>query len=158
MPTNTLKYFNKFSDMLILEIPIQNAILEDAAAAYPDECCGFLFGTESENERMVSEIMMVDNAKEGDKRRRFEISPRDYLRAENYARKTGQQLLGVYHSHPNHPAIPSEHDRVAAQPYFSYVIASYYERGRTQILSWRLNEEHQFEPELFTEQTLVSSI
>lgn len=137
--------------MLILDPSIQNAVLEDAASAFPDECCGFLFGTESGEGRIITEIMVVDNAKDGDKRRRFEISPRDYLRAERHARETGRQLLGVYHSHPSHPAIPSEHDRVAAQPYFSYVIASYYERGRTQILSWRLNDEHQFEPEPFTD-------
>jgi proteasome lid subunit RPN8/RPN11 len=56
-------------------------------------------------------------------------------------------LLGIYHSHPNHPAIPSEHDRVAAQPWFSYVIISVLERKIGPVRSWRLNEETQFEEE-----------
>jgi proteasome lid subunit RPN8/RPN11 len=53
--------------------------------------------------------------------------------------------LGIYHSHPNHPAIPSEHDRVAAQPYFSYVIISAMQGNIDHIRSWRLNEASQFE-------------
>ena len=61
-------------------------LVEDAVNTFPDECCGFLFGTEDEEEnRTISEILVVDNAKEGDKTRRFEISPLDYLKAEQFA-------------------------------------------------------------------------
>ena len=133
--------------MLILEPSVYEGIVQDAGNAFPDECCGFLFGREEPDVRIITEILVVVNAKEGDKRRRFEISARDYLRAEKYALEQNLQLLGVYHSHPNHPAIPSEHDRVAAQPFFSYVIISYFEEGNRELLSWRLNEEHQFEAE-----------
>lgn len=139
--------------MVILEPHIRHLVLEDALQAFPDECCGFLFGIETGDKRYISDILVVDNAKEGDKRRRFEISPRDYLRAEQYALEKNLSLLSVYHSHPNHPAIPSEHDRVAAQPYFSYLIASVYERGRNDLLSWRLNDEHWFEHEEILELT-----
>ena len=125
----------------------RSQMIEDALRTFPDECCGFMFGSETEELRIISAITVVDNSKEGDKRRRFEIKPSDYLRAERYADENGLTLLGIYHSHPNHPSIPSEHDRVAAQPYFSYVIVSNYERQFRSLQSWQLNERSQFEEE-----------
>ncbi|MBL7805099.1 MAG: M67 family metallopeptidase [Saprospiraceae bacterium] len=137
--------------MLMIEPNTHHKILEDARLTFPDECCGFLFGTEEGDTRIVTDMLIVDNSLHGDKRRRFEISPRDYLRAEQYAIDNKLHLLGVYHSHPGSPAIPSETDRQAAQPYFSYVIVSVYERGRSNVLSWRLNNDHQFEEEKILE-------
>ncbi len=126
-------------------------MLEHAQRIFPDECCGFLFGIEdSDGNREIKEILEVDNSKAGDKRRRFEISPRDYLRAEKYAIEHDQPLLGIYHSHPGHPAIPSEHDRVAAQPYFSYIIVSVIQGKTDHIRSWRLGEDFRFEEEDLT--------
>lgn len=134
--------------MITIQPIARDLILKDAVQAFPDECCGFLFGEEdSEGNRTISDIQVVNNAKEGDKRRRFEIAPLDYMQAEQYAEENNQLLLGVYHSHPNHPAIPSEHDRVAAQPWFSYVIISVLEGKIGPVRSWRLNDEVQFEEE-----------
>lgn len=133
--------------MVQLELDIEALLLDDARQAFPNECCGFLFGFEAGENRILTDILVVNNSKDGDKRRRFEIAPIDYLKAERYADEKGLALLGVYHSHPNHPAIPSEHDRVAAQPYFSYVIVSVYEKGRTDIRSWRLDDNRQFDEE-----------
>ena len=121
-------------------------ITQDAVKSFPDECCGFLYGRE-DRDRIITDALVVNNSKDGDKRRRFEISAKDYLQAERHAEKNGLQLLGVYHSHPNHPAIPSEHDRVAAQPYFSYIIISVHGDSIDHIRSWRLNEAFQFEEE-----------
>ena len=125
----------------------RSQMIEDAIRTFPDECCGFMFGSETDELRTISAITVVDNSKEGDKRRRFEIKASDYLCAERYADENGLALLGIYHSHPNHPSIPSEHDRVAAQPYFSYVIVSVYERQFRSLQSWQLNEQSQFEEE-----------
>ncbi|MDF2192174.1 M67 family metallopeptidase [Paraflavitalea sp. CAU 1676] len=123
-------------------------MLQDAVQAFPDECCGFLFGEEdAAGNRTISNIQVVINAKEGDKRRRFVIAPLDYMKAEQFAEEQNLLLLGVYHSHPNHPAIPSEHDRVAAQPFFSYVIISVLEGRVGPIRSWRLNDDSQFDEE-----------
>ena len=134
--------------MIAIEPSAKELMIEDAVKTVPDECCGFFYGQENENgNRIVSDILIVDNAKEGDKRRRFEISAQDYMKAERYALKNNLELLGVYHSHPNHPAIPSEHDRIAAQPYFSYIIISIINNEFNHLRSWRLNDEGQFEEE-----------
>jgi proteasome lid subunit RPN8/RPN11 len=134
--------------MITVQHEAKELMLKDAVQAFPDECCGFLFGQEDVGgNRVISAIQVVNNAKEGDKRRRFVIAPLDYIKAEQYADDHQFTLLGVYHSHPNHPAIPSEHDRVAAQPFFSYIIISVLEGKIGPVRSWRLNEEAQFEEE-----------
>lgn len=132
--------------MLFIQNGPKKEMIADAVQAFPDECCGFLFGREAED-RVITRITVVQNAKEGDKRRRFEIAAADYLAAERYAEENKLSLLGVYHSHPNHPAIPSEHDRQAAQPYFSYIILSVIDGQHAGTRSWRLNEQQQFEEE-----------
>ena len=133
--------------MLNIEQTPLDEMIKDAVRTFPDECCGFLLGKEENNIRTIIKIQVVDNAKEGDKRKRFIISAKDYLKAELFADENNLQLIGVYHSHPNHPAIPSEHDRVAAQPYFSYIILSVMNNEFDHIRSWRLNEQQQFEEE-----------
>lgn len=132
--------------LTVEQIPL-NEMIRDAERTFPDECCGFLFGNTENGNRSIIKIQVVDNAKEGDKKRRFVISARDYMRAEQFAEINSLELLGVYHSHPGHPAIPSEHDRVAAQPYFSYIILSVLNSAFDHIRSWQLNEESQFEEE-----------
>ena len=100
--------------MISIQQQAKEIMIEDAIGSYPDECCGFFYGTEDrKGNRVITHVLVVNNSKEGDKKKRFEISPKDYLKAERFADEQGLQLLGVYHSHPNHPAIPSEHDRVA---------------------------------------------
>ncbi len=133
--------------MIKINSTIHRFLTDDALRTFPDECCGFLVGTETGEERVVEEIIVVNNAKDGDKRRRFEITPLDYLKAERAADEKNLLLLGVYHSHPNHPSVPSEHDRVVAQPYFSYVIVAVRENEFVSLQSWRLNDASQFEEE-----------
>ena len=132
--------------MIIIEPRVRQLMIEDAVSTFPDECCGFLFGREEhDGTRILVDILAVDNSKEGDKRRRFEISPLDYMTAEQHALDHDWTLLGIYHSHPKHPAVPSEHDRVAAQPFFSYVIVSVLEKEVITLRSWVLNDDRQFE-------------
>lgn len=129
---------------LKIEPTAMEAMIEDAVQAYPDECCGFVYGLENGKERQVVQSQAVHNAKEGDKRRRFEIAPGDYMQAEQWADEYGLQLLGVYHSHPDHLPVPSETDRLAAQPYFSYLILSVSEKQFAGLRSWQLNDEQKF--------------
>jgi proteasome lid subunit RPN8/RPN11 len=92
----------------------------------------------------VTGFIPAINAATTDRERQFIITPTEYLRAEETAVWQGLLLLGIYHSHPDHPAIPSERDRVAAQPYFSYLIVSLMGQRFNGVRSWRLNHVDQF--------------
>jgi proteasome lid subunit RPN8/RPN11 len=156
MQTSIAKSSKKFYSMLLIEQKPLDEMYQDALQSFPDECCGFFFGKELEEERIITNVLIVHNSKEGDKRRRFEISPKDYLNAERFADENDLQLIGVYHSHPNHPAIPSEHDRIAAQPYFSYIIISVKENEIAETRSWQLNDDFHFEEETIENQFIIN--
>lgn len=144
-----------------LELKLQgkplNTVVKDAIEQYPYECCGFLYGKAKDGSRDVSEAVPVRNRNEENKGRRFEVSPADYMRAEQYADENGLELLGVYHSHPDHPARPSEFDRKKALPWFSYVIVSVGAGEKKDITSWRLNADHHFLEEKLTGRQGASS-
>ncbi len=123
-------------------------MLLHAEETFPFECCGFFYGHENANgEREIIEARPVANSKKGDQRRRFEISAFDYLTAEQYADANALTLLGLYHSHPNHPAKPSIHDLKQAVPYFSYVIISVMEGKSEEVTSWQLDDNNAFQQE-----------
>ena len=115
----------------------------DALERFPNECCGFFFGEDGDN-RTVTHVMKVNNSKEGDQRRRFAISPVDYMKAEAFADEQRVQLLGIYHSHPLHPAWPSVHDREQAMPWFSYIIIGVQPDQITRVNSFQLNDDRLF--------------
>jgi proteasome lid subunit RPN8/RPN11 len=128
--------------------PIAEQVMSfHAEQDFPNECVGFFYGQDTPEGRRISLAKPIANSKEGDQRRRFEVSPIDYMKAEQYALLNDLTLLGVYHSHPQHPAIPSEHDLKQAVPFFSYVILSVMEGKADHIRSWRLTEEGSFEEE-----------
>ncbi len=129
----------------IAEAALKNMI-NDLEEAYPDEGCGFLYGKDGDIRNIV-EAKKVVNSKDGDKRRRFEVKPTDYMKAEMYADENNLKLVGIYHSHPNHPARPSEHDLKQAFPVFSYIIVSVNEGKAGDITSWQLDENGNFEQE-----------
>lgn len=140
---------------LLLSDEVTAYMQNHAEETYPNECCGFFFG-EGGEERIVTHIQRVTNAKEGDQRRRFRIDPKDYQEAEAYADENDLSFLGIYHSHPDHPAEPSEHDRKVAMPFFSYIILSVQGGETADIRSWRLNDERLFEEEQVETQQLIN--
>jgi proteasome lid subunit RPN8/RPN11 len=132
---------------------VMDAISKHGEEAFPNECCGFLFGDENDG-RFINLSTRVENSKEGNQRRRFEISPINYLKAERFALENNTTLLGIYHSHPDHPAIASEHDLEKALPYFSYVIVSILDGKFEDIKSWKLqNEKREFYEEDLVQDT-----
>jgi proteasome lid subunit RPN8/RPN11 len=116
--------------------------------AYPEEGAGFLLGTD-ETLRSVEAILALSNAREDEARHnRYLIEPKDYVKAEIEADRLGLKLIGVFHSHPDHPNHPSEFDRDWAQPFFSYVITSVDSGKAIESKSWRLlGDRSQFEEE-----------
>jgi proteasome lid subunit RPN8/RPN11 len=106
--------------------------------AYPEEGAGFLIG----NDGKVENILPLDNSREdGARHNRFLITAEDYLKAELAADRLGLSLIGVFHSHPDHPNRPSEYDREWAQPFFSYIITTVNEGKAIESRSWRLLED-----------------
>jgi proteasome lid subunit RPN8/RPN11 len=122
-------------------------IERESAAAYPNECCGIIYGVENEKERLVRSLEPVANVfDEVERYHRFSISPAQLMQAEKSAGSRGELVLGFYHSHPDHPARPSEYDRVHAWPFYSYVIIAVAKGTPDEMTSWLLNEQsEQFE-------------
>ena len=104
---------------------VWEAIRKHGEESYPFECCGFLYGKDGET-RTINNFLRAPNSKEGDQRRRFEISPIDYLKAERFALNNKLDFLGIYHSHPDHPALPSktETDAMAGVPGDKWMLIS----------------------------------
>ena len=133
---------------LLISEEIAGQVRAHAAHAYPHECCGALLGRDGESGREVLQVLPLENRRDDSPENRYALSPDDVRAAERAAGEKGMELLGWYHSHPDHPARPSEFDREHAWPWYSYVIVSVVERRPEQITSWRLADDRaRFEPE-----------
>jgi proteasome lid subunit RPN8/RPN11 len=116
---------------------LADAIRRHGRETYPNECCGALIGLES----VVRHVTPLPNTTEEGARRRFLIRPSDYTFVETEAKRLNQELLGFYHSHPDHPARPSEYDLDHAFPFFWYVIVSV-QNGQPETMTvWRLADD-----------------
>lgn len=110
-----------------LELPsrLAAAIAQHGVRTYPCECCGLLLGRHEGALRVVVDAMPLRNADEDSPRNRFAFDPREHLRAQREARERGLETVGFYHSHPDHPARPSQFDLdQASWPGYSYYIVS----------------------------------
>ena len=124
--------------MLLVPNRLMEQINTHVEKAYPEEGAGFLIGDEGQ----VREILTLSNAREeGARHNRFLFTPEDYLKAEVKAEGLGLNLIGVFHSHPDCPNIPSEYDREWAQPFFSYIITRVDHGKAVNSRSWRLLED-----------------
>ena len=119
-----------------------------ASAGYPRETCGCLLGSRDGDGVRVRRILLGGNLNTERARDRYELDPRDLLRAEDEARARGLDVVGIWHSHPDHPAEPSETDRAGAWEGWSYVIASVSSEGVSSVRSWRLRGARFLEEEI----------
>ncbi|GJM44061.1 MAG: Mov34/MPN/PAD-1 family protein [Gemmatimonadota bacterium] len=127
---------------------VSREIEEHGAATYPNECCGALLGSAQGDRRIVRSTLRIENARADAAHHRFLITDQDYLAAEAHATSAGVSLLGFYHSHPDHPARPSQYDLDHAFPWFSYVILAVANGRPGALTSWRLSEDRtEFLPE-----------
>ena len=118
-----------------------DAIRTHGASTYPNECCGALIGTAEDGLTRVAEVRPLDNVTDEGPRRRFLVSAADYRAAERHASNAGAELVGFYHSHPDHPAEPSQYDLDHAWPNFSYVIVAVGGGAPQALRSWRLRAD-----------------
>jgi proteasome lid subunit RPN8/RPN11 len=124
---------------MVLELKphVDAAIRAHGQETYPNECCGAMIGRDG----VVTDTLALPNMTDEGPRRRFKVTPNDYRAAEKRASELGGELLGFYHSHPDHPARPSQYDLDHAWPFFSYVIVSVREGVSGDMTSWRLRED-----------------
>lgn len=116
-------------------------IHEHAKEAYPEECAGVLVGADTGEMKVVTDVWRADNTHEGERERRFLIEPLKIKEFEDAARERDLDILGFYHSHPDHPAEPSEYDRDHAWPYYSYIITSVSGEEIKATNSWLLRDD-----------------
>ena len=123
------------------------------AETYPNECCGALLGRDSdaarpEAAREVLALFPLVNRRDDAPRNRFSVTAEDVLDADRTAQRQGLEVIGWYHSHPDHPARPSQYDQDHAWPWYSYVIVSVHNGAPQEMTSWRLNDDRNaFSPE-----------
>jgi proteasome lid subunit RPN8/RPN11 len=142
-----------------MSLLISSQILENIHAhgesAYPEEGAGLLLGTVIGGQKQVTQILALANSREeGARHNRYLLTPQDYLRGEQEADRLGLDVLGVFHSHPDHPNRPSEFDRDWAMPWFSYLITSVQAGQAVESRSWLLTEDRS---QFSEEQIMVSS-
>ena len=144
-------------ETLHLDEKLAAQIRAHGAETYPYECCGALLGTDAEARREVRGLFRLINRRDDSPRNRFSITGADFQDAERAARDAGLDVIGWYHSHPDHPALPSEYDREHAWPWYSYVIVSIMSGEALAMASWRLTDDRmRFEPEKISNAAAVS--
>lgn len=128
---------------------------------YPEECCGLLVGKILNKNKILVEVIPTENdwqnqqnlftnitnknsLKNRNKKDSFSISPLTLIKIQKQARQKNLQIIGIYHSHPNHPAIPSDFDQAIAWQTYSYIIVSVKEKQTKELLNWTLNSEGKF--------------
>ena len=125
---------------------LADKIRSHGAQTYPHECCGALLGLDTEvgDRRVYREIHGLHplvNRRDDSPNNRFSVTSQDVLDAEKAARQQGLEVVGWYHSHPDHPARPSQYDRDHAWPWYSYIIVSVANRIPEEMTSWRLADD-----------------
>ena len=126
--------------MLLMPQALSESLNAFARQGYPDETCGLLLGVRRGDKHVVvSQVRRARNLNVGRARDRYELDPDDFLAADREARAAGLDIVGIWHSHPDHPARPSATDRDGAWPGWSYLIISVGREDVGEIRSWRLN-------------------
>ena len=96
------------------------SVFDHAENTYPHECCGILVGTANNDIKMVENVVKADNVRSiGARRKRFLINPEEFVSIERKANQDGLEVIGIYHSHPDAEAYPSEYDLSYAWPWYS---------------------------------------
>lgn len=125
---------------LLFPVALFVRMAELAAAAYPYEGCGVLVGSLGHELVTVVQVVEGHNLVQDRRRDRYELDPRDIITAERDARESGLEVIGFYHSHPDHPARPSQFDTERAWPGYHYVVISVNGGRLGEATAWRLAE------------------
>ena len=122
-----------------LPAPLRDELEKIAVNGYPNETCGVLVGASTDGQVRVERVFQARNLNTERARDRYVLDPDDLMTADEAAREAGLDIVGFWHTHPDHPALPSETDREAAWDGYSYVILSVSGARVEDLRSWRLN-------------------
>jgi proteasome lid subunit RPN8/RPN11 len=127
--------------MIKIEKQLINQIKENGERTYNMECCGAILGKPENGSVNVTGLLEFNNEYSDNRERRYLISPKQYMQSEKTAAERKLELLGFYHSHPDHPAKPSQFDTDHAFPNFIYMIVSVQKGKAEDLTSWKLLED-----------------
>lgn len=108
-------------------------------AGYPHETCGLLVGRQADGVVEVVDLVQARNLNQQRAEDRYELDPGDFIAADQTAREQGLEIVGIWHSHPDHPAEPSATDLASAWEGWSYLIASISRDSMDDLRAWRLH-------------------
>ena len=139
---------------LKMSAEIAQKIRDHGAQGYPNECCGALLGRDADGTsaattgggvilaaREILAVFPLVNRREDSPRNRFSVTAEDVRDSEKAAKEKGLDVVGWYHSHPDHPARPSQYDREHAWPWYSYIIVSVANGKSQEMTSGRLSDD-----------------
>ena len=126
---------------LVLEPRHAAAIGRHGEADYPAEACGLVGGTVDGDRKIAVQVVPLANQRSDSARNRYLIDPEAFRRAEEQLARDGLEVIGVYHSHPDHPPEPSTFDRENAWPWLSYVIVAVAHGRAGDVKSWVLADD-----------------
>ncbi|MEE8423973.1 MAG: M67 family metallopeptidase [Thermodesulfobacteriota bacterium] len=127
--------------MILINNKLFQQMIDHAKETYPFECCGLLVGKyKNDKEKEILEVCGVENRNKDRANDRYEIDPGDFYRLDKEASSKGMDILGVYHSHPDHPDRPSDVDREIASATYSYIIFSVNNGEDVSAKSWMFEE------------------
>lgn len=125
---------------LSIDPNLLDRVREHARSTYPEECIGILGGHDGDP-RIVVDVRTVTNVAPENRRRRSLVAPIDVMSIDREYRKRGLKMVAFYHSHPDHPARPSDFDLEHALPWHTYVIIRVHDGAPAEITAWRLRED-----------------
>ena len=130
---------------------INDKLIEICEKGFPNEVCGVLIGKKNKEIFIIDDYYICENLNKERSVDRYELNPIDYIKAEDQAKKSNASIIGIYHSHPNHPAIASETDKMFAWPDMAYLIYSIYDSKFKNLISWQIDESEDVFAQINTE-------
>ncbi len=128
---------------LTIPVDIHTHILAHARADYPHECCGLILGRPARQDQRVllvqRSVPATNHAAASDQQTNYAIDSRFWLQQDKLATAAGLEVIGIYHSHPDHPAVPSASDLRMAWPVYVYIIVSVCAAHTPSLRAWILN-------------------
>jgi proteasome lid subunit RPN8/RPN11 len=128
---------------LVLDPRHVAAIRRHGEADYPAEACGLIAGALEGDRKVAVQLVPLVNQRTDSARNRYLIDPDSFRRAQEKLDRDGLEVIGVYHSHPDHPPAPSAFDREHAWPWLSYVIVGVGHGRAGEVKSWVLTDDRE---------------